>query len=305
MAGDGAAPTMPRMPGTSLGEAIPGMPDTTLLLLSDGPLNANNPLLRAIRPVCNVEEVAAPRGEQLARWIKETAEAKGAAIAPAAIRSMADLVGSDLWTLDQELEKLSLYATGREIVEQDVSLMVSQVREASIFEAVDAMIDGRSQVALRLLAQLRDDGRETAVHHRHGGTAAAVACSGSRLHRAAPPPRTNSNGRWAHRRTSWCARQWTRPGGTPGGTSPGVMTAFWRPICPSSRAGSTLISPSNCWSAIQPHGVSIPAETGAKPQHFVQLSPLRLETTPGSANPRACSHPVRVYGRYSWGTMGL
>ena len=73
---------------------------------------------------------------------------------------MADLVGGDLWTLDQELEKLSLYAAGREIGEQDVRLMVSQVREASIFEAVDAMIDGRSQVALRLLAQLRDDGRE-------------------------------------------------------------------------------------------------------------------------------------------------
>ena len=143
-----------------LGEAIPGMPETTLLLLTDGALNANNPVLRAIRPVCNVEELAAPRGEQLARWIKETAETKGAAINPAAIRSMADLVGSDLWTLDQELEKLSLYASGREIGEQDVRLMVSQVREASIFEAVDAMIDGRSQVALRLLAQLRDDGRE-------------------------------------------------------------------------------------------------------------------------------------------------
>ena len=144
----------------ALGEAILSMPDTTLLLLSDGPLNANNALLRTLRPVCNIEELAAPRGEQLARWIKETAEAKGAAINPAAIRSMADLVGSDLWTLDQELEKLSLYAAGREIGEQDVRLMVSQVREASIFEAVDAMIDGRSQVALRLLAQLRDDGRE-------------------------------------------------------------------------------------------------------------------------------------------------
>ena len=144
----------------ALAEAIPGMPETTLLLLSDGPLNANNPLLRSLRPACTVEELDAPRGEQLARWIKETAEAKGATISPGAIRSMSDLVGGDLWTLDQELEKLSLYATGREIEENDVRLMVSQVREASIFEAVDAMIDGRSQVALRLLAQLRDDGRE-------------------------------------------------------------------------------------------------------------------------------------------------
>ena len=144
----------------ALAEAIPGMPGTTLLLLCDVALNASNPLLRALRQLGSVEELAAPRGEQLARWIKETAEAKGASISPAAIRSMSDLVGGDLWTLDQELEKLSLYAAGREIGEQDIRLMVSQVREASIFEAVDAMIDGRPQVALRLLAQLRDDGRE-------------------------------------------------------------------------------------------------------------------------------------------------
>ena len=144
----------------ALADAIPQMPDTTLLLLSDGAISGNNSLLRLLRPVCNVEELTAPRGEQLARWIKETAEAKGAWVSPAAIRSMADLVGGDLWTLDQELEKLSLYAAGREIGEADVRLMVSQVREASIFEAVDAMIDGRPEVALRLLAQLRDDGRE-------------------------------------------------------------------------------------------------------------------------------------------------
>ena len=144
----------------SLAEAIPQMPGTTLLLLVDGALSGNNPLLRQFRQVCSVEEHTAPRGEQLARWIKETAENKGAMINPAAIRSLADLVGGDLWTLDQELEKLSLYAAGREIGEPDVRLMVSQVREASIFEAVDAMIDGRPQVALRSLAQLRDDGRD-------------------------------------------------------------------------------------------------------------------------------------------------
>ena len=144
----------------TLADAIPQMPDTTLLLLSDGAISGNNPLLRLLRPVCTVEEHTSPRGEQLARWIKETAEARGAVISPAAIRSMADLVGGDLWTLDQELEKLSLYAAGREINEADVRLMVSQVREASIFEAVDAMIDGRPEAALRLLAQLRDDGRE-------------------------------------------------------------------------------------------------------------------------------------------------
>ena len=107
-----------------------------------------------------MEDLAAPTGEALARWIKESAEAKGSSISPAAIRSITDLVGNDLWTLDQELEKMSLYASGREINESDIQMMVSQVREASIFAAVDAMIDGRPSIALRLLHQLREDGRE-------------------------------------------------------------------------------------------------------------------------------------------------
>ena len=73
---------------------------------------------------------------------------------------LTDLVGADLWTLDREMEKLSLYASGRTIEESDVGKLVSQVREANIFSAVDAMIDGRPAVALRLFLQLRQDGRD-------------------------------------------------------------------------------------------------------------------------------------------------
>ena len=144
----------------ALGDAIPQMPDTTILVFTDGPIGANNPLLRMLRPVAQVEELSAPSGEALARWVKSTAEAKGSSISPSAIRSITDLVGSDLWTLAQELEKLALYCWGREIQEADVGEMVSQVREASIFAAVDAMIDGRPGVALRLLHRLKEDGRD-------------------------------------------------------------------------------------------------------------------------------------------------
>jgi len=144
----------------ALGDAIPQMPDTTILVFTDGALGANNPLLRMLRPVAQVEELSAPSGEALARWIKSAVEAKGASISPSANQSITDLVGNDLWTLDQELEKLALYCSGREIQENDVGEMVSQVREANIFVAVDAMIDGRPGVALRLLHQLKEDGKE-------------------------------------------------------------------------------------------------------------------------------------------------
>lgn len=146
-----------------LAQAVLDMPETTLLVFLDGPVAESNPLLRLLRPVAQIRELGAPAGEALARWIKELAQEKGAVIGPTAIRSLADLVGNDLWTLDQELEKLSLYASGRGIEEQDVKELVSQVREANIFAAVDAMIDGKPAVALRLLHQLREGGREVST----------------------------------------------------------------------------------------------------------------------------------------------
>ena len=152
--------------GNSLGEweawaeNISGMPETTLLIFKDGPLADTNPLLRSLRQAAQPHHLTAPSGEGLARWIKTTAGDKGTGISPAAIKSLMDLIGNDLWTLEQELEKLALYASGPNIEEADVRQMVSQAKEANIFSAVDAMIGGRPGVALDLLRQLREDGRE-------------------------------------------------------------------------------------------------------------------------------------------------
>ncbi len=143
-----------------LARAVPAMPETTVLVFLDGPLSKSNPLLRLLRPLAQVRELVAPDKEALARWIKELVWQRGGSISPAAIRCLIDLVGNDLWTLDREIEKLSLYASGRSVEESDVSELVSEVREANIFTAVDAMIDGRPGAALRLLHQLRQDGRE-------------------------------------------------------------------------------------------------------------------------------------------------
>ena len=144
----------------TLATAVPQMPETTLLFFIDGQLSDNNLLLRALRPVVEVHALTTPAGEALARWIKATAEDKGAAISPPAIGALTDMVGSDLWALDRELEKLSLYASGRRIEESDVNELVNQAREANVFNAVDAMIEGRQAAALQLLQRLRDDGRD-------------------------------------------------------------------------------------------------------------------------------------------------
>ncbi len=160
--GEGEAKPGVRPPGgwEALARVVPAMPETTLLVFVDGPLSENNSLLRSLRPVAQVQKLMAPAGEGLARWIKTAAQQRGSSISPAAIGCLAQLVGNDLWTLDHEIEKLSLYAAGRSIGEADVRELVSQVREASIFVAVDAILEGKVGLALRLVHQLRQDGRD-------------------------------------------------------------------------------------------------------------------------------------------------
>ena len=157
----GTSPAVSTMGGwEALAQVVPQLPETTVLVFIDGPISESNPLLRLLRPICQVQALVAPTGEALLRWIKETALRREASINPAAIKRLTDLVGNDLRTLDQEIEKLSLYAFGRSIEENDIGELVPQVREANIFAAVDALIERRPGLALRLLDQLRQDGRD-------------------------------------------------------------------------------------------------------------------------------------------------
>lgn len=143
-----------------LAEAIPQLPDSTLLIFTDGDIGARNPLLRALSATATVHRQTAPAGAELDRWIKQTASEHGAGITPPAVRALNEMVSSDLWTLDRELAKLSLYAAGREIGEPDVRALVPYAPDTNIFTAVDAIVDRRPGDALRLLTQLMREGHE-------------------------------------------------------------------------------------------------------------------------------------------------
>jgi DNA polymerase-3 subunit delta len=74
------------------------------------------------------------------------------------VRQLTETAGEDLWVLANEIEKLSLYAKGRQIEEEDVRRVTSSAREASIFAMVDAIAEKRLPAAMRLLHQLLTDG---------------------------------------------------------------------------------------------------------------------------------------------------
>jgi DNA polymerase-3 subunit delta len=150
--------------GNSLGEwegldsYIKQMPETTVLVLVDEEIKGQNPLLKKLSPLAEVGTFPLLRGRDLKAWIQQRVKEEGGDITPQAVNLLAELIGGDLWAMNGEIQKLLLYSQERPISEDDVRQLVSHVQEANIFALVDAVAEGRTELAQRILHRLYDDG---------------------------------------------------------------------------------------------------------------------------------------------------
>ncbi len=137
---------------------IKQIPETTVLVLIDGKISGNNPLLKNLSPIAKVEAFPLLRGKRLKTWIQQRVINEKGSITFQAIDLLAELIGGNLWALNSEIQKLLLYTQERTIDEDDVRQLVSHVQEASIFPLVDAILEGQAKTAPRLLHQLYQAG---------------------------------------------------------------------------------------------------------------------------------------------------
>ena len=142
----------------NVAERLASLPPSTHLALADGAVARNNPLFRKLAPIAQTREFPLPRDRDMPGWIANRAKTLGVDIEGAAIRVLAEAAGRQPRLIDSDLRKLALYANGRRARVADVELMVAYVREANIFQAVDAAIDGRTDAALRLVRKIMEDG---------------------------------------------------------------------------------------------------------------------------------------------------
>lgn len=142
---------------------LPTLPETSrLFFVEDETLQPSHPILKLAKQEgqkrAYVRHFRAPR--DLAGWVRRRAEAKGGTLSSEAVAMLVDLVGDDLRLLDQEIEKLILYADGRPATTDDVHVLVSRAIETSIFDLVDCLGQNQAGRALELLRQLLDEGKE-------------------------------------------------------------------------------------------------------------------------------------------------
>jgi DNA polymerase-3 subunit delta len=134
------------------------IPETTELVLIDEELNFKNRLLKALSPLAKVKRFPGLKDNELRAWIAKRLKDRDGTITSSAIDKLVSLVGSDLWAMSSEVDKLLEYSLERRITEDDVKQAGSYAREADIFTLVDAIIEGRREIAQQCLQQLLQSG---------------------------------------------------------------------------------------------------------------------------------------------------
>ena len=140
------------------GDIIKGIPPSTILVMIENELKDSNPLLRMISVSGQVKAFPLLKAVQLREWITGHVAKEGGNIAPSAITLLTRLIGSNLWFMSSELEKLILYADGRRIEEKDVKPLVSYTQQSNVFTMVDAIVEFNIQKAETMLQQLLSEG---------------------------------------------------------------------------------------------------------------------------------------------------
>ncbi len=137
---------------------ISKIPDSTILVLIDGRLGRNNPLFRALSARAEVKTFPLLRNTELRKWIQRRVIEEGGSISPGAVDLLVKLVGSNLWIMKSEINKLVLFASGRRIEEEDVKRVVSYAHQANVFAMVDAILEFKAGIAEQSLHQLLEGG---------------------------------------------------------------------------------------------------------------------------------------------------
>lgn len=134
------------------------MPETTTLVFIEGKLAPNNPAFPIFAEIARTVECSPLQKGKVAGWVKEVAKEKGARLAPRVADRLAELVGPDLWAIDNELDKLAAYAGGATVDEAAVSELVSAAQDAKIWDLTDSVVAGNARKAVTALQRLLASG---------------------------------------------------------------------------------------------------------------------------------------------------
>lgn len=149
----------------ALGEYLARVPDTTDLVLVEAKIDRRSAIVKLAQQLQSQKRAfvrafgTLGKGE-LVSWVQQRVQSKAGRIETRAAALLAELVGTDLHLLSQEVDKLLIYVgEARPVTVGDVETLCSYAPKSNIFHMVDALGRRDDQTALRLLHHLLDEGQ--------------------------------------------------------------------------------------------------------------------------------------------------
>jgi DNA polymerase-3 subunit delta len=135
--------------------------DACLTMLAEK-LPVTDPLRTAVAGSGDVLEYQAPKEAQLPQWLtREAASRLGVSLGIREARLLVLRCGDNQNILLRELEKLAIYADGRDITVDDIYLLGTPTYEASIFDLLDSLASGDGAAAFAAADELLAAGERT------------------------------------------------------------------------------------------------------------------------------------------------
>ena len=144
-------------------ENIKNLEDTKdiIVIYEDCPPDQRTKFFKALQKHAKCQEFDYLQPAALKKWAVQELEKGKARINPDALDLLVSFVGSDLWQMTNEINKLSNYRVGSIIEKKDVELLVKpnvENDEKLIFKTIDAIASKDKKLALSLLHKHLDDG---------------------------------------------------------------------------------------------------------------------------------------------------
>ena len=135
--------------------------ETTCLVLEAESVDKRQRWVKRVAKLGQMIDCAGPnRPGDVRRWIEARMAQRGLRASSGVPTALFELVGPNLDRLALEVEKLSLFVGERgELSADDVAELVGQLRPRAVYELCDAIGERRLANALRMVAELSDQGQ--------------------------------------------------------------------------------------------------------------------------------------------------
>lgn len=130
----------------------------SVVLIVDSKPDKRTGGVKTLLQIADIKEFPPLQPKKLAEWAVAYVTQHGSSIAPAALEAMLQATGNDQMMIATELDKLSLFATGKTITADDIERMTIESDEGVVWRMTDLLCAGNTAASARITRQMMERG---------------------------------------------------------------------------------------------------------------------------------------------------